>query len=269
MSIWVFFVALLCIGGFGIPVSGITSSFFIESSPSDASVYIDGIYKGETPLDVPGVYPPGRYPVTLQKDGYIAWHTSGVAEAGKQTRISATLTPLLSTLTVTSTPAGAVIYLDGAPDGETPRTFESIHAGKHSLRLVRIGYEDWTTDIELLANQPLTVDAKLEKRVTPYTGTLTVQSSPSRADVEIDGALRGQTPITLTDLPPGVHTVRLSLENYETWESEVQIAEGDPAQITASLTPLPAPTPAGSGLAVLITAAGLFAAILLTGQRKG
>jgi hypothetical protein len=262
------FVTLLCIAGFGMPVSGITSSFFIESSPSNASIYVDGIYKGETPLDVSGVYPPGRYPITLQKDGYIAWHTSGVVEAGKQTQISATLTPLLSTLTVTSTPAGAAIYLDGAPEGKTPATFESIMAGEHSLRLVLIGYDDWTTDVELLANQPITVAAKLDKRVTPYTGTLTVQSSPSRADVEIDGALRGQTPITLTDLPPGIHTVILSLEKYESWESEIQIVEGEPAQITATLTPLPSPTPAGSGLTVLIAAAGLFAAILMTGQRK-
>lgn len=51
-------------------------------------------------------------------------------------------------------------------------------------------------------------------RAAATTGRLAVRSSPSRADVVIDGTRRGSTPLTLRDLPFGSHVVRVTRSGY-------------------------------------------------------
>lgn len=51
-------------------------------------------------------------------------------------------------------------------------------------------------------------------RAAATTGRLAVRSSPSRADVAIDGTRRGSTPLTLRDLPFGSHVVRVTRSGY-------------------------------------------------------
>jgi hypothetical protein len=61
-------------------------------------------------------------------------------------------------LVVTSTPSGAVVYLDGAPVGLTPVTIDRVTAGSHRLRLTRDGHLE---NLKVIA-----ADAPLEHHVT-------------------------------------------------------------------------------------------------------
>lgn len=51
--------------------------------------------------------------------------------------------------------------------------------------------------------------------VIENTNFITVQSSPSSADVYIDGVYQGKTPVTLPDHYEGHYTVRVVLAGYD------------------------------------------------------
>ncbi len=68
----------------------------------------------------------------------------------------------LGTLSVTSSPDGAEIFIDSIGYGHTPAIVK-IAAGKHSIQLVTQGYKDWISDLELKENSIVNVTAKFEK----------------------------------------------------------------------------------------------------------
>jgi hypothetical protein len=67
------------------------------------------------------------------------------------------------------------------------------------------------------ANFPSPQDVK----PTPLS-VLDVSSNPSSAQVFIDGAFKGNTPLKL-DLPFGKYEVRVSLTDYYEWEAQIQL----------------------------------------------
>jgi hypothetical protein len=84
-------------------------------------------------------------------------------------------------------------------------------------------------------NVPLT-KAKFLEGVEPQatlvsvstSGALTVVnvlSSPSSADVEVDGKFVGNTPSSVS-LPAGDHTVRITKKGYKTWERKLAVSGG-------------------------------------------
>ncbi|MGE3521090.1 MAG: PEGA domain-containing protein, partial [Vicinamibacterales bacterium] len=59
---------------------------------------------------------------------------------------------------------------------------------------------------------------------------LLVRSRPSGARVTLDGRAAGTTPLTLRDVRPGAHRVRIALRGYVTADRRVRISAAQPAQ---------------------------------------
>lgn len=79
---------------------------------------------------------------------------------------------------------------------------------------------------------------------------LVVETKPPGAQVLVDGKLRGTAPLSLTDLPPGAHTIRLTLVGYAPTEVALEPSPGMPP-LLFRLQPLPkaavpSPTPSPS-----------------------
>ena len=68
----------------------------------------------------------------------------------------------------------------------------------------------------------------------PETAKVQVSSSPTGADIEIDGNFVGNTPSTLS-LPPGDHTVSVKKTGYKPWERKFKVGSGDETTLTAEL----------------------------------
>jgi len=68
---------------------------------------------------------------------------------------------------------------------------------------------------------------------------LEVQSDPPSASVFVDRQLKGITPLTLTDIPPGRHMVKFTLEGYQDWSERITVARNVVTTVTATLTPVP------------------------------
>ena len=92
----------------------------------------------------------------------------------------------------------------------------------------------------------------------PQVGWLTILSTPSGAEVLIDGNAAGVTPVTGRELGTGTHTVRVTMAGYERYQTEKTIGAGEQAAVDATLNEIPVttvpttretgvPVPTGSG----------------------
>ncbi|MGZ4789944.1 MAG: PEGA domain-containing protein [Terriglobales bacterium] len=66
------------------------------------------------------------------------------------------------------------------------------------------------------------------------TGTLSLTSEPSGAEVYIDGEFAGNTPSKLT-LDAGKHTVKVTAKDYKDWSREMTVREGSEMTVAAML----------------------------------
>ena len=66
--------------------------------------------------------------------------------------------------------------------------------------------------------------------------TLTVQTSIEAMDVYVDGNRAGVTPITLSDLTPGTHLVKITHPDFLPEERNVTVASGEVKTLTVAMT---------------------------------
>jgi hypothetical protein len=78
------------------------------------------------------------------------------------TAVSGKVVPLVAgDLTVTTTPAGATVFVDGQPRGQTPATVRGLSPGQHVIRIVREGFSENQRELLLRAGQPEQVTVTL------------------------------------------------------------------------------------------------------------
>ena len=241
-----------------------TGSLSVSSSPSGAAVYVDGIYQGVTNTVI-GNLVPGSHSVRLTKAGYQDWTGTVSISAGATTYLNPTLVqnpqPQYATVSISSNPAGASVYGDGVYVGQTragsPLVFTSVKPGTHTLLLTKSGYQDYQTTQSVAAGQDYVVSVTLNPVQNPTTGGISVISAPSQAEVYLNNAFKGLTPITLDSLTPGSYTVLIKLSGYQDWQATQQVTAGQTAQISATLIPSATPTPTQTGLFPLVILSGI------------
>ena len=90
-----------------------------------------------------------------------------------------------------------------------------------------------------LASEVSAASGALLKGESEGTGVLFVSASAPRAEVKIDGAVAGYTPLAAR-LKPGRHDVAVEKDGYAPAPAEeVEISDGSVAEVAATLTPLP------------------------------
>jgi hypothetical protein len=125
-----------------------------------------------------------------------------------------------------SVPGDAQVTVDGADLGTTPIT-TTLSAGTHTIQF-RSRSATRTTNLSVPA------DGRIVERVDwtrKLTGHLQVSSEPTGAEVRADGVVRGVTPLTLDDLPEGVHALVIGGVNGSVRRS-VTIKANETAQVS-------------------------------------
>ena len=74
--------------------------------------------------------------------------------------------------------------------------------------------------------------------VTASTGILTVDSSPGTSVVTLDNGTAGVTPVRISGIPPGSHTLVVSHEGYSPYATDFVISAGESREISPVLQPL-------------------------------
>jgi hypothetical protein len=248
------------------------SSISVTSSPSGAYIDLDGDYTGAiTPKTISSVSP-GAHVIRLRYSGYYDWSTTVNVASGNTADVYGALTVISSqtpgSISVSSSPSGAYIKsLDGISYNgvlKTTCTIPNVNPGTHVIELTLAGYEDWSTSVGVNPGETATVSATLVPKQTPTTGAITISSEPSGANVYLDNAYKGLTPITIPDVSPGTHTVELKVDGYSDWSTSVQVTSGSSQSVSALMTEGPATTPktATSGLCAIcaLIISGIFVA---------
>ncbi len=71
----------------------------------------------------------------------------------------------------------------------------------------------------------------------PTSGTIGVRVSPAGVPVQLDGETVGVAPLDLKGIPPGPHTLKFFLPDYETTTVHVEVEPGARASVDVTLVP--------------------------------
>ncbi len=213
-----------------------TGAISVASTPSGATIYVDTYlgwsYKGKTPNTITGVSP-DYYTIKLSLTGYQDWTKKIHVAAGETARIRATMSQATGSISVTSTPSDALMYLDDQYKGKTPHTITAVSPGYHIIKLTLADYLDWPKEVHVAAGETSCFDVKL----TPILGSISVTSSPSDATIYLDDRYRGKTPHRVAEVSSGNHTLRLTLDGYQDWSTDLQVSVGETSDVAAMMIP--------------------------------
>jgi hypothetical protein len=163
----------------------------------------------------------------------LATAAAGVAGA-RRYLASAAPAVLTGTLVVESAPAGVEVFVDGEPRGVTP--FKgTLTPGPHIVELRGRGTPR-VLPITVTAGTTLSQFVELAEASAPVTGQLDVRSDPPGARITINGQPVGTTPMVVSNLAAGSHTVLLEREGASV-EHTVTIEPGTTAALVAPVTP--------------------------------
>ncbi len=144
---------------------------------------------------------------------------------------AALVQPKRSTLNVESSPAGAAVWVDDQYAGLAPVQVSRLARGRHLVVAEKYGYQAWREPV-VLAKATELVRAEL---APVEHSSIEVTTTPPGALVVLDGQAKGRTPITIDDVPPGPHQLRLAKRGCVPQESAVNVAQGKLARVHVAL----------------------------------
>jgi len=161
--------------------------------------------------------------------------------ASSTASITCNLLPALGRISITSSPSGADVYLDGASKGTAPVILNEISPGKHVIWCKKTDFEDLQQSIEVTSGNFAIVACALVQTPTPTsiptTGSLSVFSIPSGASIYLDTVYKGDTPNTITCVSTGTHNIELKFERFKPWVDSINVEAGSTSKVSASLVP--------------------------------
>ena len=261
----------------------VTGTLDLHSVPEGADVKIDNLWQGQTPQRI-GNLAAGTHTLSLRLAGYQTVTREVMISSGQETRVHQVLEKVspearTGSLMVSTTPAGASVYLNGDYQGTTPVSgaldLTDLDPGIYTLLLTAQHREDLSTPVTVAAGRITPVNVELKPASTPagMNGTLSISSVPAGAQILLDNRFIGYTPVILSSVGPGEYSLVLKMAGYGDYSNRVQIAAGMTTTASINLTPAapvsptPAPSPAEpaarSPLPLFLVPAGLAGALLL------
>ncbi|MFA4877093.1 MAG: PEGA domain-containing protein [Methanoregula sp.] len=251
----------------------------IRSQPDSADVYLDGSYYGNAPMIIGNLWA-GNHKLVVRKAGYYDTTDTIPISSGQTYYYNAVLTPYpqqpkYGSFQIDSTPGGAAIFLNGNYKGNTPSSgvtyINDLAPGTYNLRIVMQDYQPYTESAVIQAGIINDIHATLVPvvpgPVRDTTGQILVSSSPSGANIYLDNAYKGITPLTLTNIPEGSHTVTLRVNGYQDLVKPVNVVGGSTIEASGTLSAgapaTPPPTKSAAGWMTVVLATGICGALFL------
>jgi PEGA domain len=174
-------------------VSSSLATILVSSSPDGGDIYTDGAFVGNAPAVLK--LSAGKHTIKVALAGYKDWSRDITALSGSEVHLTANLEkpdlskqgsqtaapvgtaeasaaggePIstrpgenTSTISVTSEPTGAQIYLDDSSAGIAPVTLK-LKPGKHSIRAFKKDYQNWLGAVTVEAGQNLSLTVAMQK----------------------------------------------------------------------------------------------------------
>ncbi|HEY6387324.1 MAG TPA: serine/threonine-protein kinase [Candidatus Acidoferrum sp.] len=175
---------------------------------------------------------PAQYSLEVQKEGYQPMQTALQVKAGSVVDQKVTLESLAKGLLLTSKPAGADVFINGAKQsGQTPVTLP-LAPGSYNLVLRMPGYDAYAGSVQVKDNIQTQLDVPLKEKSNVKVAWADVETTPKGAEIFVDGQTTGQTTPARVQVPSGLHTVTVRLNGYQQVRRTFQAVEGSTVHIT-------------------------------------
>ncbi|HJZ12811.1 MAG TPA: TonB family protein, partial [Acidobacteriota bacterium] len=149
--------------------------------------------------------------------------------------------PTVGTISVTSTPAGAKVFLGQEEKGVTPLSIPDVPFGKYTLKFQLKGYQELQQEVELTQEKNLVELPATLQVVEPVVGILTIESTPPGAFIVLGSRVLGVTPRTLQNVNAGKYNVTLKMDGFHDYTTSVRIKDKETTTISAKLEAIPKP----------------------------
>jgi eukaryotic-like serine/threonine-protein kinase len=230
----------------------------VDSTPQGAQVQLDGATDPTwvTPLAVSSL-DPGPHAITISKSGYVTDSRTIKVVSGSKSSVVVHLNQLSATLSVTSNPPGANIYVDGRDMGKLTPAQVSVDKGQHVVLIRKAGYIDETASAQFALGQTVALSptlramgnvdnirtvGKMKKLFggnsgQPGQGTLSIRTQPKGAQVAVNQHMLDKGSPVEVMLDPGNYVIDISLSGYAPISKVVTVDKGGKAVLDETLQP--------------------------------
>jgi hypothetical protein len=218
----------------------------IDSTPQGAQVQVDGKSDPSwvTPFTLPGLSA-GTHSVIVSKPGYSPDTRSVDVASGGKSFVVTHLTALLATLSVSSSPAGANVYIDGKDIGKVTPAQVSVEKGQHVILVRKPGFLDETTSSQFVLGQTINFspalkslgnveDIKTVGKMKKLFGgkeaqglaTVSVKTQPKGAQIAVNQhMLDKDSPVDFT-VDPGNYVVDITMTGFAPVHKVITVDKG-------------------------------------------
>jgi serine/threonine protein kinase len=230
----------------------------VDSTPQGAQVQLDGATDPTwvTPLAISSL-DPGPHSITLSKNGYVTDSRTVKVVSGSKSSVVIHLNQLSATLSVSSNPPGANIYVDGRDMGKLTPAQVSVDKGQHVVLIRKAGYIDETASAQFALGQTVALSptlramgnvdnirtvGKMKKLFggnngQPGQGTLSIRTQPKGAQVAVNQhMLEKGSPVEVM-LDPGNYVIDITLSGYAPISKVVTVDKGGKAVLDETMQP--------------------------------
>ncbi|MCB0832898.1 MAG: serine/threonine protein kinase, partial [Bacteroidetes bacterium] len=184
-----------------------TAYLTVRSTPDVVAVMTNtGQFVGYTPVArLP--FPAGKHTLVFSRDMYTTRKVDVDLRKGREQTITPNLPVKQGSFSVAGVlPPNVTVTLDGksVKPGKDGTTYVSS-VGQHTITLHAEGFAPLEKPITVSDTAVLELNLQLQQ----LFGSLSVSSTPSEADVFIDGEARGRTPLKLDSVAAGTHEVKV------------------------------------------------------------
>lgn len=244
-----------------------TGTIGITTTPTGASIMIDGklfTYPSNTVIDK---LIPGNYKITLDLEEHVTYEDTFPVEAGMQTEVKHEFDPIPSEPTPgsgqlqvavydykTSQAITGTLFIKGIAEKYHLHSYAlDIEPGTYEIRVEEIGYEVWEDTIAITADEVTKIRAELVKiaEIPPEPpepdnglppeppaptekGKLTVNANV-KADIFIGGVETGQKTPSILELTQGIYSIKLKAEGYNDRSTTSLVKSGEAATVFLEL----------------------------------
>jgi formylglycine-generating enzyme required for sulfatase activity len=205
----------------------------LTSSPSGASVLVDGLAIGETPLQ--GVeIAAGKRRIGFQHERYLPYETKIEIEGfGAKQELQVELEPAWALVSLRTEPKDATLSIDGEERGTTPLELELI-AGRRELVFSKKNFSPLTIELDVVAGEDL-MPAVYQLEAAP--AKVAIASVPTGATVTVDGSYKGLTPLSIELTPEDKHVLSLTLPGHLSASRQLLLGPEEEHNLNIKLEP--------------------------------
>ena len=136
----------------------------LQIVPSGAAVEIDGRFVGKSPLGDLNLRA-GEHNLKVYKEGYASSTQTIHINGGSVLKMKISLTPILGSINVKSTPAGAQVWIDGQLRAQTPANNLQLTVGTHLVEIKAAGMVTIRKKVQVSPSQTTTIEVVLSPKM--------------------------------------------------------------------------------------------------------